>query len=272
MSKTTKASKKTEIDAASADNVTLANIATLLEDQRVSIAADFKTSLAALESRLDKIQTTITEQGHRINSLEANAELQDQRIQALEVKCEVLTNSNAKLIAKTVDLESRSRRNNLRIVGLPEAVEGPRPTTFFAELLVEVFGDQTLQSPPELDRAHRTLAAKPQPGARPRPVIIRLHRYQTKDLIIREARKRRGKLQYRGTSIQIFEDYTPEVAEERAKYRAVMAELYNLTCRPALLFPARLQITLENGTKKRFSSPEEAAIFAANFKKTTRPE
>ncbi|KAK0143089.1 Glutamine-rich protein 2 [Merluccius polli] len=43
------------------------------------------------------------------------------------------------------------------------------------------------------------------------------------EMIIREARKRRGKLQYQGTPIQIFEYYTPEVAGERAKYRTVMA-------------------------------------------------
>lgn len=44
-------------------------------------------------------------------------------------------------------------------------------------------------------RAHRSPAAKPNLGQRPWPVIIRLYRYQIKDLLIREA-QRRGKLQY----------------------------------------------------------------------------
>lgn len=273
MSKATKTSKKTEADASPpSSNVTLSSIANLLEDQRASIAADFKASFAALELRFDKMQSTVTEHGQRLDSLESNTELQDQRIQALEERCVALASSTAKLTAKTTDLESRSRRNNIRIIGLPESIEGPRPTSFFAELLAETFGDQTLQSPLELDRAHRALTAKPQPGSRPRPVILRLHRYQTKELIIREARKRRGKLQYRGSPIQIFEDYAPEVAEERAKYRTVMTVLYNLALRPALLFPARLQITLESGAKKRFSSPEEAASFAANYQQTPRPD
>lgn len=273
MSKASKASKKTEADASpTGSSTTLASIASMLEDHRASIAADFKATFAALELRLDKMQTTITEHGQRMDSLESHAELQAQRIQALEERCVALADNNAKLTAKTIDLESRSRRNNIRIIGLPESIEGPRPTSFFAELLAEVLGDQILQSPPELDRAHRTLNAKPQPGSRPRPVIIRLHRYQTKELIIREARKRRGKLQYQGTPIQIFEDYTPEVAAERAKYRAVMADLYNLALRPALLFPARLQITLESGAKKRFSSPEEAAAFATKYQQAPMPD
>lgn len=167
----------------------LANIANMLEDHRASIATDFKTTFAALELRLDKIQSTITEHGQQMDSLESHVELQAQRIQVLEERCVALTNSNARLAAKTIHLESRSRRNNIRIIGLPESVEGPRPTSFFADLPVEVFGDQILQSPPELDRAHRALTTKPQPGTQPRPVILRLHRYQIKELIIREARK-----------------------------------------------------------------------------------
>ncbi|KAI4794421.1 hypothetical protein KUCAC02_032074 [Chaenocephalus aceratus] len=100
---------------------------------------------------------------------------------ALEATCATLTDSNVKLLAKVTDLESRSRRNNIRIVGLPESIEGPHPSTFFPKLLMEVFGEGVLDSPPECDRAHRSLTNKPKPGQRPRPVIIRVHRYQQKE-------------------------------------------------------------------------------------------
>ncbi|KAG7455603.1 hypothetical protein JOB18_003129 [Solea senegalensis] len=202
MSKATKVSKKAEADASPAgDSTALASIATMLEDHRASIAVDFKSTFAALELRLDKMQTTIKEHGQRMDSLESHAELHAQRIQALEERYVALAENNTKLTSKTIDLESRSRRNNIRLIGVPESIEGPRPTSFFADLLSEVLGDQILQSPPELDRAHRALTAIPQPGSRPRPVILRLHRYQIKELIIREACKSRGKLQYRGSPI-----------------------------------------------------------------------
>ena len=272
MSKSTKQTKKNENEAPRAcNNTCLTSIEDLLEKHRASIATDLKNSFAALESRLEKMQTTVFNHGQRIISLETSAESDDQRIRTLEVKLIALADSNNKLLAKTRDLESRSRRNNIRIIGLPESIEGPAPTMFFSKLLVELLGEEILESPPELDRVHRALTAKPQPGLRPRPVIIRLHRYRIKDLIIREARKRRGKLQYEGAPVQIFEDYAPEVVEERAKYRAVMAELYNLALKPALLFPARLQISLSDGTKKRFSSPEEAAAFASRYKQSPGP-
>lgn len=247
----------------------LANIANLLEEHSASISADHKKNLAVIEEQLSKIQTTINDHGQRIVSLESAASTQDQRIQALEDRCAALAESNRKLIAKMSDLEGRSRRNNIRIVGLPECIEGPRPTKFFSELLVELLGNQVLQSHPELDHAHRSLAAKPQPGSRPRPVIIWLHHYQTKDLIIRGACKKRGSLQYQGTRVQIFKDFRPEVMDQCSKYWDIMAKLYNLGLRPALLFPARLHITLESGVRRWFATVEDAAAFAADYQPAT---
>lgn len=50
-------------------------------------------TFAALELRLDKMQSTVTEHGQRMESLESNAELQDQRIRALEERCVALANT-----------------------------------------------------------------------------------------------------------------------------------------------------------------------------------
>ena len=195
MSKAAKQSKKSENEAPS-DVASLtsikdllehhrASIATELEQHRASIAMDLKNSFAAFESRMEKMQSTLVDHRQRITSLETSAESDDQRIRTLETRLEALADSNNKLLAKTSDLESRSRRNNIRIIGLPESIEGPTPTRFFSKLLVELLGEEILESPPELDRTHRVLTAKPQPGSRPRPVIIRVHRYQIKDLIVR---------------------------------------------------------------------------------------
>ena len=184
----------------------------------------------------------------------------------LEEKTSTLTTSNAKLAAKVLDLESRSRRNNIRVIGLPETIEGTQPTAFFSNMLGEVFGD-VLGSPPECERAHRSLAPKPAPHQRPRPVIIRLLKFQHKDRIIREARLKRGQLKFQNHSILIFEDYPPEVVELRREYREVMSELYKLNLKPALLFPARLTIHCpKSGGRKNVSSVTEAKNLIASHK------
>lgn len=266
--KTTKQSKKDQKAEASGDDgkeVNMAAIASLLEEHRVALSADFNTAVSTLEVKLDQIQTAVTDHASKIALLETHGNAQDERVQALEMTCAILTESNAKLLAKVVDLESRSRRNNIRIIGLPESIEGPRPSIFFSELLAEVFGDGVLESPPECDRAHRSLSDKPKPGQRPGPVIIRLHKFQQKEKIIREARARRGKLHYRGTPISIYEDYAPEVMEQRSKYREVLSELYNLGLKPALLFPARLTIVTKDGERRRFASVTEAKAYIASI-------
>lgn len=176
------------------DEFSTAAIANLLEEHHQALSADFKTSISTLKAKLDHVHTTVSDHTQRIGSLEVNANLQDERLSKLESSCATLGDSNAKLSAKVGDLESWSRRNNIRVVGVSESVEGPRPTTF-AELLMEVFGCGVLESPPECDRAHRMLSEKPKQGQRARTVIIRLHRYQVKEKIIHEARARRGKLQ-----------------------------------------------------------------------------
>ncbi|MEQ2214045.1 hypothetical protein XENOCAPTIV_027176 [Xenoophorus captivus] len=77
-------------------------------------------------------------------------------------------------------------------MGLPEDVEGPLPSLFYSQLLVEVLGSQVLSSLPELDRAHRSLS----------------------DLI------------YNGHRVRFYEDYSPDVVKSRAEFKAVMTELY----------------------------------------------
>ncbi|KAG7455605.1 hypothetical protein JOB18_017492 [Solea senegalensis] len=174
--------------------LTMEAISELLEQHRQSLADDFKTSFNQLENKFDEVRSTVDEHGQCLSSLELAADDLSQRVGELESVCANLQESNSKLTAKVIDLEGRSRRQNIRILGLAESIEG-----FW-----------TLPSQYEIDRAHRSLTAKPAPSQRLRPVILRLHRYQIKDLLVREAH-RRGKLAYRGQQIRVVEDYSPDV-------------------------------------------------------------
>ena len=98
-----------------------------------------------------------------------------------------LQTDHAKLATKVINLKSRSRCNNIRVISVPESIEGSQLTAFFTKMLKEVFGG-VLDLPVECERAHRSLAPKPPPNQRPRPVIICLLRFQVKDKIICHAR------------------------------------------------------------------------------------
>ena len=241
-------------------SISMAEISALLEEHRSALAADFKSSFESLSSKFDTLHAKVIDHGQRISSLEDTATDTDHRILQLEAACSAMQSANETLKAKVADLEGRSRRQNVRIIGLPENIEGTRPSAFFSQLLLDVFGSEVLGSLPELDRAHRSLAPKPAPGERPRPVIIRFHRFQTKDLVIREARKR-GELLYNGHKIRLYEDYSPDLLKQRAEYKSCMADLYQRGYKPALLYPAKLRITLPNGERAWLRSVAEATKF-----------
>ncbi len=48
-----------------------------------------------------------------------------------------------------------------------------------------------------MDRAHRSLAPPPKPNQAPRPFIVRMHHYQTRELVLRLAREK-GQVLYKG--------------------------------------------------------------------------
>ncbi|KAF0022202.1 hypothetical protein F2P81_025546 [Scophthalmus maximus] len=192
-----------------------------------------------MDTRLDKIQAVVSGQGQRITNLKSNAEAVCGQLEQLEATCSSLQEDNKSLKSKLSDLEGRSRRQN-------------------------VIGDQVLPSPSELDRAHHTLAPKPGPRERPRPVIIRFHRYQIKDLIMREARKQ-GEREYHGHKLRFYEDYSEEVLKQRAEYKGVMAELYQCGLRPSLLFPAKLRITLQSSERTWLRSVSEASNYISTL-------
>lgn len=73
-----------------------------------------RTRLSSAEQHLSQTEDTVAEHTSSLRSLQT-------KIRALEYRNE--------------DVENRNRRNNLRIVGLAEGVEGPHPTEFVEQLL-----------------------------------------------------------------------------------------------------------------------------------------
>ncbi|KAJ3585887.1 hypothetical protein NHX12_012295 [Muraenolepis orangiensis] len=109
---------------------------------------------------------------------------------------------------KCLDLESRSRRQNVRLVGIEEGNEGNNPRQFCATVLKEIL---ELEDVPRLDRGHRTLAPKPREGERPRPFVIRVHHGDVKDRILRLSSQKK-QLFYKNKRVYIFPNFAPEVA------------------------------------------------------------
>ncbi|KAL0188120.1 hypothetical protein M9458_015219, partial [Cirrhinus mrigala] len=163
---------------------------------------------------------------------------------------------NKMLKSKLNDLEGRTRRNNIRIVGIPEGAEKGRTTEFVAELRTQLFEDFT--EPPVIDRAPRVPQPKPLEGVKSCAIIARIHYFQDKERILR---LRQGwQLEYQGCRVLFFPDYMAEVMEQRWSFSEVLQRLRELKMRHVLRFLAKLCITYDGNTRM-FTSPTDAKLF-----------
>ncbi|CAL9703385.1 unnamed protein product [Knipowitschia caucasica] len=195
MSRKSRKEESDQPDVASFTSTMTELLTTKLAEHKADLLAEIKEIHTRYEAKLDSVLTIVDDHKRRISSLELSANATSADLMGIQATLGALSAENAKLKAKVVDLEGRSRRSNIRIIGLPEDIErATRPTEFFSQLLFDALGTDVLPSPPELDRAHRTLAAKPGPTGRARPVLVCFHNFQTRERVVREARRLRGKL------------------------------------------------------------------------------
>lgn len=136
------------------------------------------------------VRIMVEECGPHLTSMETALSDHSDRLTSLEGQMKQLQTENGQLKQKTEDLENRSRHNNIRVVGLPEGSEGRSTTEFMSKFLVDILKYDTFTTPPELDRAHRTLRPKPAEGEQPRPMIIRFLCYKQREQMIALARKK----------------------------------------------------------------------------------
>ena len=108
--------------------------------------------------------------------------------------------------SKLIELEDRSRRNNLRIDGIKEK---PNETWEECEENVQEMIKENLgiTEPIEIDSCHRILKRK-NPN-RPRTVICRITKFKDKQKILKNAKY------LKGSGIYVYEDFCKETMELR---------------------------------------------------------
>lgn len=202
------------------------------------------SDIAELRSTLTSAEQSLSTCSDDVTTLQRDVKRLTELAESLQNKCE--------------DLEGRSRRNNVRIVGIPES-PGSCSTSAISDLLKDAFN---LDEAPLVDRSHRSLQPVPQQGQPPRAVIARLHYYKDCNNILRLARTKQ-KIQVGDKTISVYLDFTARVAKARAAFNEVRRMLKDRPgFRFGILFPARLRITY-NGAESIFTDPEAARTYVS---------
>ncbi|KAJ1101571.1 hypothetical protein NDU88_006638 [Pleurodeles waltl] len=110
----------------------------------------------SMRSDIASFQSRVTGLEHRMGNLETHmATIQDKDQDLLY------------LWSKITDLEDRSRRDNIRLFGIPENEEGPDVQAFLNSVLPKLTS-LTFDPPLEFQRAHRVGPKRPDGASRPR--------------------------------------------------------------------------------------------------------
>lgn len=212
-----------------------------------------------MQDSLDSLQSTGTSFQKRLASVESVAGDNFERLTVAESAINKLQSQNQSLQDRCDDLETRSRRSNLRILNIPEGSEdGKDPVKFMSEVLMEVMGPEVFSAPPELERAHRSPTSRANRGSSPCTFLVCFSRFQQKEAALRWARNH--ELKFQGATIRIYPDVSAALAKKRAAFNGIKQALYQRNIRFRLLYPARLRVT-HGDDVFTFDSPDEAQKF-----------
>ena len=81
-------------------------------------------------------------------------------------------------------MKNGSRRNNLRVIGVSEKVEGGQMVDFLEKWLRTEVAPEGLSPFYALEQAHRVPTRSPIAGAVPRPIVARLLHFKDRDHIL----------------------------------------------------------------------------------------
>lgn len=195
-----------------------------------------------VSERTTEVETRMSELEDSFHPVQKDTRRHNQQIAALEDKAD--------------DLENRLRRNNVRLVGVPEKVEGRNPTDYFESWLQNTFGKDVLTPIFAVERAHRVPTRPLPPGAPPRPVLVKVLHFKDRDIILRKAREL-SDIRLDGNKIAFYPDFSVNVQKRRAQFHDVKRRLRDLELSYAMLYPAKLRV-VANGTTHFFENPKDA--------------
>ncbi len=132
-----------------------------IHDELAGKLAQLRSAQAELASNYKGMGNTSSETMDRVTTLEQTQHVITKECKILQDKC--------------LDLENRSRRQNLRLVGIKEGAEGGNMIKFLTNFFPAVLGAANFGSPVMIDRAHHTLALKQTREERFHAIVIRLH-------------------------------------------------------------------------------------------------
>ncbi|KAJ1203806.1 hypothetical protein NDU88_007587 [Pleurodeles waltl] len=223
-------------------------------------------SLTLIDGKIDSLSDPKDRMTERLDKHAEHLDQSERRVLGVEDGQMQLATSYVKLNKevhslhlKVDDLQARSWRNNLRIVGVAESTAIDNMEGFIKHLLVQLLGRTTFSDLFVVRRAHRSLVTRPPSGAPPHPIKARLLNYRDRDVALHRAREQKT-LQYEGMTVSMYPDFALRVQEARRHFTAGKKQLRDLHLEYRILYPVKLRVEVDSSSLFFYRSQETRSI------------
>lgn len=223
--------------------------------------------------QFEELRSDISGLNNRLGEAKDRIEKAEEQIQASEDAALEMLKLHVRLEEKLTEMESHSRRNNLRICGVPEETEkDPDNMLSFVDKLLRE-GLQLSEEVPDLQiqRAHCSLGPQPTAGAPPRSIVVKFLSFKVKEMLLHKAWRTKG-FKWKDNHVNFDHDYPPSIIAKWKEYTEIRKVLKTNNVKFQTLFPARLRVMPKDGAGI-YDSPSEAAkdLVKRGYMIMTRP-
>lgn len=198
--------------------------------------------LAAVHDQTSMVQAL----GICVDDAETRISAVEETVQSLRSKVELKTQIS-KMTDHMDDLENHNSRCNVRLINLPEGMEGRDLVTFLETWLPSYLKLTTKGGKIKLDLAHCSVALRrPGPNQCPRPIVMKFHNFTDKRRVMAAAWRLSVEPNQSADQLRVsfFNDYSAAVIRKRKAFDAVKNRLRSKKIQYARLYPAMLKMTV----------------------------
>lgn len=208
---------------------------------------DFEHYVSRMEKSYRKeIAELKRDLGTRMEDVENTTDGMCNTLQSHEEILNTHTNILQQLMYHQDDIENRSRRNNIRIRGIPETIDHNdlhgAVTAIFNQIL-----QQPKDTPIELDRVHRTSGPRSSDSSFVRDTLCRVHFYKVKEEIMKAA-STQDSIRLNDTPVMLLPDLSRQTLAMRRALKPITSVLQERKIKYQWRFPFQLRVHHEGKT------------------------
>ena len=155
------------------------------------------------------------------------------------------------------EMQDNMKRNNIRIIGIPEGEEEEQGIeNLFEKVMMENFPTLMREKVIQIQETQRVPSKRKPKRTTARHIIIKMAKFQDKDRILK-ATKDKQEVTYKGAPIRLATDFSMETLQARREWQKIFQAMRTRGFQPRLLYPARLSIKIEGQIK---SFPDKRSL------------